>query len=389
MKAPVEEWTALADGDERLENALVRLHILFRDADTLGSLIDPKRATRDHRPDRPAGVVRRRRLGRHRPLLEQALAARADDPATAVLGADAAGIARAADFLSAPTPSSPPTSRTSAGASRRDVLADYVEQRFSDAQARPRDGVRSSARDALAGARTALRVLHRTGCSSATLSKHSRRIATRAVDLVSIVARLGPGAFEADLRRGRQRRSAASRQRSARRRLDRRFDRSLTASGATPRRRRLLCAAPIVSTSQQAISSQNPGSSRSLVASLARMLAAWRVASAIQGIKTGDDAAFIAILLGAAAICGAAGIVLPAHRRDRHDPTAVASTSSAGRTARELSPHEPTGARIQGQRRLGTARVSSSVRWAISRRRSTRARSSTRTAQSSSRTTPR
>ena len=37
VKAPVEEWKALADGDERLENALVRLHVLFRDADTLGS----------------------------------------------------------------------------------------------------------------------------------------------------------------------------------------------------------------------------------------------------------------------------------------------------------------------------------------------------------------
>ena len=45
VKAPVEEWTALAKGDERLENALVRLHILFQEADTLGSLIDPKRAT--------------------------------------------------------------------------------------------------------------------------------------------------------------------------------------------------------------------------------------------------------------------------------------------------------------------------------------------------------
>jgi hypothetical protein len=45
VKAAVEEWKALANGDERLENALVRLHILFRDADTLGSLIDPKRTT--------------------------------------------------------------------------------------------------------------------------------------------------------------------------------------------------------------------------------------------------------------------------------------------------------------------------------------------------------
>ena len=66
VKAPVEEWKALAGGDERLENALVRLHILFRDADTLGSLIDPKRATEVTRPDRAAGIARGRRLGRGR-----------------------------------------------------------------------------------------------------------------------------------------------------------------------------------------------------------------------------------------------------------------------------------------------------------------------------------
>ena len=44
VKAPVEEWKTLAGGDQRLENALERLHVLFRDADTLGSLIDPRRA---------------------------------------------------------------------------------------------------------------------------------------------------------------------------------------------------------------------------------------------------------------------------------------------------------------------------------------------------------
>ena len=46
VKAPVDEWKRLAGGDERLEKALVRLHMLFRDADTLGSLIDPKQACR-------------------------------------------------------------------------------------------------------------------------------------------------------------------------------------------------------------------------------------------------------------------------------------------------------------------------------------------------------
>ena len=52
VKAPVEEWKTLAGGDERLENALVRLHLLFRDADTLGQLIDPDERRRVHRSDR-------------------------------------------------------------------------------------------------------------------------------------------------------------------------------------------------------------------------------------------------------------------------------------------------------------------------------------------------
>ena len=44
VKTPVEEWKALAKGDARLEQALEALHVLFKDADTLGSLIDPRRA---------------------------------------------------------------------------------------------------------------------------------------------------------------------------------------------------------------------------------------------------------------------------------------------------------------------------------------------------------
>lgn len=92
-KAPLGEWTALADSDPRVEAALARLHALFRDADTLGSLIDPVRATEQ------AGLES---VDWHdiAPLLEKALTAeRADDPAAAVFGDAAAGIARAADLL--------------------------------------------------------------------------------------------------------------------------------------------------------------------------------------------------------------------------------------------------------------------------------------------------
>ena len=100
VKAPVEEWKALAGGDPQLENALVRLHILFRDADTLGSLIDPKRAVELTDSTGLQNSFDDVEWDDVAPLLTKALATEADDPAAAVLGADAAGVARAADFLS-------------------------------------------------------------------------------------------------------------------------------------------------------------------------------------------------------------------------------------------------------------------------------------------------
>jgi hypothetical protein len=99
VKAPLVEWKALAQGDERLEGALTRLHTLFRDADTLGSLIDPRRATEYANA---AGLQRSFDdvdFDEVAPLLEKAAARETSDPATAVLGADAAGIARAATLL--------------------------------------------------------------------------------------------------------------------------------------------------------------------------------------------------------------------------------------------------------------------------------------------------
>jgi hypothetical protein len=99
VKAPVDEWKALADGDPRLENALVRLHILFRYADTLGSLIDPKRATEIADS---TGLQRSLELvdwDSVAPLLRVAVSSEDEDPASAVLGADAVGMARAADLL--------------------------------------------------------------------------------------------------------------------------------------------------------------------------------------------------------------------------------------------------------------------------------------------------
>lgn len=96
-KAQLSDWTVLAGGDARVESALTRLHALFANADTLGSLIDPVRAAEQ------AGLES---VDWHEvaPLVQKALTAEAgkhvEDPTAAVFGEAAAGIARAADYLS-------------------------------------------------------------------------------------------------------------------------------------------------------------------------------------------------------------------------------------------------------------------------------------------------
>ena len=92
VKTPVEEWKALAQGDARLEQALEALHVLFKDADTLGSLIDPRRAVETAAGEQVS--FESVEWDEVSALLEKALAREAADPATAVLGADAAGIAQ-------------------------------------------------------------------------------------------------------------------------------------------------------------------------------------------------------------------------------------------------------------------------------------------------------
>jgi hypothetical protein len=99
VKASVDEWTALADGDQRLEKALVRLHILFRCADTLGSLIDPKRATEITDSTGLQRSLEDVDWDSVAPILRVAVSSEDEDPASAVLGADAVGMARAADLL--------------------------------------------------------------------------------------------------------------------------------------------------------------------------------------------------------------------------------------------------------------------------------------------------
>lgn len=98
VKAPVEEWKALAGGDERLEDALVRLHVLFSKADTFGSLIEPRSMVEEATPDGQGSFydVDWQTIA---PLLESAAVRETDDPGTTVLGASAVTLARAAEYL--------------------------------------------------------------------------------------------------------------------------------------------------------------------------------------------------------------------------------------------------------------------------------------------------
>ena len=100
VKARVEEWKALAGGDQRLENALVRLHILFRDADTFGSLIDPKRTTEFSDPTGLQTSFDDVEWHTIFPVLATLATSESLNPASSVLGADVAGLAQAAEYLS-------------------------------------------------------------------------------------------------------------------------------------------------------------------------------------------------------------------------------------------------------------------------------------------------
>ena len=134
VKASVDEWKKLAGGEASLERALVRLHTLFRHADTLGSLIDPKRASELTDP-----TGRQRSLDdvdwdRIVPLLDVAIAREDHDPAVAVLGLDASAVARASRLLARSytliATNVPYLTRNA----HSQVLADYCSQRFPEAK---------------------------------------------------------------------------------------------------------------------------------------------------------------------------------------------------------------------------------------------------------------
>lgn len=94
VEGQLDDWLRLAGEDERLRTSLTRLHGLFKDAPTLGSLIDPA-----HVP--PNERLFSADYDDVLPVLERALSRerRTDDPAAAVLGEAAEGALRAARLL--------------------------------------------------------------------------------------------------------------------------------------------------------------------------------------------------------------------------------------------------------------------------------------------------
>jgi len=97
VKSTAQEWKELVKGDRSLESALLQLQALFKDADTLGSLIDPKRSLGRGSEQQQISfdevaweeVV---------PLLERAKE-RAEREELNVLGSQALGMVHAAELL--------------------------------------------------------------------------------------------------------------------------------------------------------------------------------------------------------------------------------------------------------------------------------------------------
>jgi hypothetical protein len=88
INAPMSAWTALAAGDASAENAIKQLYELFRQAPTLGSLIDPTRV---------GGELFVANFEKIRGLLSSALAS--EESEDAELAVVAQGIAKAASIL--------------------------------------------------------------------------------------------------------------------------------------------------------------------------------------------------------------------------------------------------------------------------------------------------
>ncbi|MDP9224163.1 MAG: BREX-1 system adenine-specific DNA-methyltransferase PglX, partial [Actinomycetota bacterium] len=191
VKAPVEEWKAFAGGDPRLAEALEVLHVLFRDADTLGSLIDPRQTVENSAGQQTS--FSNIAWDEISPLLMKALAGEQDDPVTAVLGTNAAGLARAAEFLAGRytlvTTNVPYLKR----ANQTTLLRDYTASRYPESS---QDlGVAFLDHILQGAAATAAFVTPTSWTTATSFSDFRRRMLTE--ETVNLLALLGARAFRA------------------------------------------------------------------------------------------------------------------------------------------------------------------------------------------------
>ncbi len=129
VRGQLEAWTKLAGDDANMRQTLERLHGLFVNGPDLGSLVDPMNVPLRERMFTPdfAEVA---------PLLEGALAKeRVDDPAAAVFGTAALGVARAAELLARQYTLVATNVPYLARGKQGEVLRDFIGLRHGEAKA--------------------------------------------------------------------------------------------------------------------------------------------------------------------------------------------------------------------------------------------------------------
>lgn len=183
-RAKKEDWLRLAGGDEKLRNGLERLYDLFKDAPTLGSLIDP---TREEEGLFVAG------RGELKPLLAKALAGEKRDEEARELGVAARGIAAAAEILAGRHTLVATNVPFLAIGKQSEWLKDYLRSRFPGAHADLATSMARRCEAVLAKGATSALVLPHNALFLGSFEGWRKVMLTESRCL--LVARLGPGAF--------------------------------------------------------------------------------------------------------------------------------------------------------------------------------------------------
>lgn len=124
----LDEWIALAGNDANLVDTLTRLYALFKNAEDLGSLINPAAVS-------PRDQLFSSRYEDVAPLLQEALRRSGNDPAAAVFGATAEGVERAGRLLARQytlVATNPPYR---SGGTLSDGLREHIDRVYEDARA--------------------------------------------------------------------------------------------------------------------------------------------------------------------------------------------------------------------------------------------------------------